>query len=138
MAERGPSKKPFLQMSLLYQGLALDELGRPIYMGIFSAIQAPLPAAILFVVSNQYTNGFGMHRQHTVITDPDGDVLTQSQESQFMLTNVIGGHRVDERFGVQFKKPGRYKIAVQLDGDLAIEHFFMITDRPNPPAEASD
>ncbi len=131
------SKKPYLQMSLLYQNLALDELGRPIYMGIFNNADVSIPVSMLFVVSNQYTNGFGMHRQHTVINDPDGEMLIQSSESQFMLQNVLGGHRVDDRFGVTFTKPGRYAIRVYLDGDMVIEHYFLITERM-PPTGSSD
>ncbi|HZP95070.1 MAG TPA: hypothetical protein VFC31_01865 [Candidatus Limnocylindria bacterium] len=123
-------------MSLLYQNLALDELGRPIYMGIFSNIQGPLPAALLFVVSNQYTNGFGAHRQYTVISDPEGVTLAQSEESVFTLHNVMGAHRVDERFGIQLTKPGRHAIRVYLDGELAIEHYFMVVERRAAPEPA--
>jgi len=136
-AAQSPSKKPYLQMSLLYQNLALDELGRPIYMGIFNQAEVPIPASLLFVISNQYTNGFGAHRQHTVISDPDGEKFVESNESQFIMQNVLGGHRVDERFGVTFTKPGRYAVRVYLDGEKVIEYFFLISER-TPPRSTSD
>jgi len=119
-------------MSLLYQSLALDEMGRPIYMGVFSNIHGPLPAPLLFIISNQYTNGFGLHRQYTVISDPDGEVLAQSNECLFTLHSVLGAHRVDERMGVEFNKPGRHSIRVLLNDDVVIEYYFMITESKKP------
>lgn len=133
MADAPTNRRPYLQMSLLYQGLGADEFGRPLYFGIFGTVQAPLPTSLLFVLSNQYTNGYGAHQQHTTITDPDGNLLAESPEAQFMLFNITASHRVDERFGVHFTKPGRYTIRVFLDGALAIEHFFMVEDRQIPP-----
>src|SRR5439155_22536329 len=120
-------------MSLLYQGLALDQLGQPIYLGIFNQIAGDLPLQVLFVVSNQYTNGFGMHRQYTQVLDPDGTLMAQSDESQFLLQNVIGGQRIDERFGVQFSKEGRHTVRVFLNDQMVIEHFFMVRPRRMPP-----
>lgn len=128
MSIEGTSKRPYLQLSLLYQRLGIDELGGPIYLGLFDNIQGPFPLQILFVVSNQYTNGFGMHRQYTQITGPDGEEIAQSPESTFHMQSLIGGSRIDERFGVAFTKEGRYTIRVSLDGQLAIEYYFMVRE----------
>src|SRR2546428_11844442 len=120
---------PYLQISLLYQSLGLDGLGNPIFLGIFNNVEGEFPVRMLFIVSNQYTNGFGMHRQYTTISDPDNVQLAQSEETQFFLQNVIGGQRNDQRIGLEFRKDGRHSIRVFLDGELVIEHYFMVRER---------
>ena len=72
-----------------------------------------------------------------MISDPDGEKFVESNESQFIMQNVLGGHRVDERFGVTFTKPGRYAVRVYLDGEKVIEYFFLISER-TPPRSTSD
>lgn len=130
----GPSvsKRPSLLMSLLYQKFAVDELGAPIFLGTFNQLQGPLPIRASFIVSNQYTNGFGMHRQHTVVTDPDEQIVIQSEETSFYLQDAISGHRVDERFITEFKKDGRHRVRVVLDGEIAIDYYFIVRNRPQP------
>lgn len=135
MATPNVNKRPKLQMSLLYTRLALDELGAPIFLGSFNQLEGPLPIRINFIVTNQYTNGLGSHRQRTIITDPEGRVVIESDESDFHLRDAFSSHRVDERFGVAFARPGRYMVQVLLDEQPAIEYYFIIRERLQRPAQ---
>lgn len=137
MSDAVGKKKPVLQSSLVYQKLALDDLGAPIFLGSFNQLEGPLPMTVPFIVSNSYTNGLGMHRHSTLITDPDEERFAQSDEIDFFLRDAVSGHRIDDRFVVTFKKAGRYRVAVMLDSEPVIQYYLIVRDRPRPTVEPS-
>lgn len=140
----GPARKrPQLQFSLLYSDLGFDQLGKPIFVGPYNEMQtSALPVNVLLLISNQWTNGFGLHSQRTELADPDGQVLVASDDVEFFLKDAVSGHRVDHRFGVTLSEPGRYRIHVFVDDERVLEYFFLLRpprqspggNVPEPPA----
>lgn len=118
-------------MSLLYEKLLFDALGRPAFVSPYDQIQIAQqpPANFLFLVSNQWTNGVGLHNQQTVILDPDGEVLVQTDVVEFFLKDLAARHRVDHRMAVTLNKDGRYRIQVLGNDRLALEQFFYVRFR---------
>lgn len=118
-------------MSLLYEGIAFDPLGKPVFIGPYNQIQIaqPPPVNFLLLVSNQWTNGIGMHRDQTVITDPDGAQFVETDEVDFFLRDPASAHRIDHRMAVTLTKDGRYRVSVLGNGQVKLEYFFFVRFR---------
>jgi hypothetical protein len=128
----GPTRRdPTLQMSILYEQILFDPVGKPVFVGPFNQVQLaqPPPVNMLLLISNQWTNGMGLHQQQTVNTDPDGQTLVESDAVEFFLKDSAAAHRVDHRMAVTFSKDGRYRVRVARDGATAIEYFFFVRFR---------
>ena len=132
----GANKRPTLQMSLLYERLLFDQLGRPAFVSPYNEIQStePPPMNMLLLVSNQWTNGVGHHRESTSLFGPRGELIVETDEVDFFLRDVSHAHRVDRRIGVTLLDDGRYRIHVACDGAGAIDHYFRVRFRAGPPA----
>lgn len=112
---------------MLYQEIGFDQLGKPIFIGPYNMMQTgSLPVNALLLVSNQWTNGVGMHRQNSQILGPEDEVLIESDVVDFFLKDALAAHRVDHRMGVTFTSEGRYKIRVLLNDRAAIEYYFVV------------
>jgi len=136
----GTTRPPALQFTLLYEQLGFDQLGKPIFFGSFNNIQATLgfPFNALLLVSNQWTNGFGHHRQRTRITSPTEQVLVESDDVEFFLKDSLSSQRVDHRLGVTFAEDGRHKISVLLNDKVVLEYFFTVRVQKARPTASQE
>ena len=118
-------------MSLLYDRILFDQLGKPAFVGPFDQLQfgQPPPANVLLLISNQWTNGIGLHQDQTLITDPDGEVVIETNPTDFYLKDPAAKHRIDARLGVTLTKDGRYRISVKVDNRTELEYFFFVRFR---------
>lgn len=123
-----PKKKPVLQHSVLCENVALDNVGRPAFLGCWSVLKSnqPGPVPITFVVSNLWTNGVGLWNQHTSIHGPEGQQIAASDEAQIFLTSVARGFRVDERFGIALTEAGQHTVKIHLDNEVVLEYHFLL------------
>ncbi len=115
--------KPILQFSVLCDGIAQGQGGKPVFIGVFSNFVRTGIIAQFFIV-NRWVYGKGTFKQKIVIEDPDlQKTIAEIPDQEFVLKEETGGADIVNGFvNVNFEKSGVYWVEILLDNELVMSY----------------
>ena len=115
--------KPILQFSVLCDGVAKGQGGKPVFIGIFDNFvrTGVIPQ---FFVANRWIYGKGKFKQKIAIKDPElKSSIAEVADQEFVLQNETGPANIISGFvNVNFEKAGVYWVEITLDDELVMSY----------------
>lgn len=130
--------EPTLLFSVMCDDVRREDNGKFMLIGLFETVGSLVFPAVhptLFIV-NCWTSGLGSFRQKTRILAPDGKVLLEDKETEFILKDLKAKHKVIARFNnIKFIIPGEYSVEVILNSNLKVR-YPLVAKQISPPSPA--
>jgi len=113
--------KPILQFSVLCDGVAQGQGGKPVFIGVFENFVRTGVIPQFFIV-NRWIYGEGKFIQRLTIKDPDlKKSVAEVTDQEFILQNETSPANIVNGFvNVNFEKSGVYWVEVSLDDELVM------------------
>lgn len=105
-------------------------------VGVFNEIMAPGFPAVQprFTIVTGISADTGAHSEIIEIQSPAGEVITQTKEAEINVNNTSQrGHFIANFLNTSFPAPGKYKIVIKVDGEVANGEDDFITVNQLPP-----
>ena len=115
MSDAQKVESPILQYAILCDGVANDQSGKPVYIGVFDRLSRPtvLPQ---FVVALRWICGLGSHQFNLKVLDPDLNLLKEIGGFPMQFKTKTDVFSVDlPIINFNFNKVGVYWIAIMLN-----------------------
>ncbi|MBI5412828.1 hypothetical protein HZA42_00590 [Candidatus Peregrinibacteria bacterium] len=115
--------KPILQFSVLCDGVAKGQGGKPVFIGIFDNFvrTGVIPQ---FFIANRWTYGKGKFNQKIEIKNPELDKsIAEVANQEFILQNETSPANIISGFvNVNFEKAGVHWVQIFLDDELVMSY----------------
>lgn len=134
MTEPAPQTPPKLLYSVPSLGLD-DSKGPPTFVFVTHEIPLPLypytfPEDAGFFVTNGWLGQKGQHHQRIELLDPEGGLLADTGERELDLADDHPYMAITYFMGLTFKREGKHRVRVSLDGHQALEYPLLLSLAP--------
>jgi hypothetical protein len=115
--------KPILQFSVLCDGVAKGQAGKPVFVGVFDNFVRTGVIAQFFIV-NRWIYGKGKFKQKIDIKDPDlkKNVVEIPDQEFYLLNETSPANVITALVNAKFEKPGVYWVEVYLNNELMMSY----------------
>lgn len=122
--------KPVLQFSVLCDGVANGQGGKPVFIGIFDNFVRTGIIPQFFIV-NRWIYGMGKFKQKIAIKNPDlNSNVVEVADQEFVLQNETSpANIVSGLVNVNFEKVGVYWVEISLDDELVMSYPLPVYDQ---------
>jgi len=121
--ETTEKSKPILQFSVLCTGIAQEQDGKVVFIGVFCNF---LRTGIIpqFFIVNRWVYGKGTFKQKIAIKDPDlQKTIVEITDQEFVLKEETSCADIVKGFvNVNFEKSGVYWVEILLDNELVMSY----------------
>lgn len=130
-----PEKTPVLQFSFPCDGAREDTGGAVSIDRIVDAFQVRRPdqrnvlSFIQVLVVNGWADGEGMHSDRVRITGPEGQVISETAERNYVLQSPAQRAVNMHGIGLQVEEEGAYRIHVERNGEEVLSYPIAIRFR---------
>ena len=115
--------KPILQFSVLCDGVAKGQGGKPVFIGIFDNF-VRIGVIPQFFIANRWIYGKGKFKQKIAIKDPELiKSIAEVADQEFVLQNETSpANIISGLVNVNFEKAGAYWVEIYLDAELVMSY----------------
>ena len=117
------TSKPVLQFSVLCDGVAKGQAGKPVFIGVFDNFVRTGVIAQFFIV-NRWIYGKGKFKQKIDIKDPElnKNVVEIADQEFDLLSETSPANIITALVNAKFEKPGVYWVEVYLNNELVMSY----------------